>query len=176
MRAFLLAVLTLSFAACSTPQYAERMPIRPAPSMPLAPTAQQMAQPVAPSPAPQAAPLDDAATKAWLDQQIDQNRYVPPPPPPPPVQVVERVVERPVYVRERVAYESYPSYGYDGYYSYQPYYYGSYQRRSYHSTFPLNTALGAGVGAIIGHQSGHRGRGAWIGGGLGLLLDLNSRW
>lgn len=172
MRASLLGFLMLSFAACSTPQYAERMPVRPAPSLPLAPTAQQMV----PSPAPQSVPLDDAATKAWLEGQIEQNRYVPPPPPPPPVQVVERVVERPVYVRERVAYETYPSYGYDGYYTYQPYYYGSYQRRSHHSTFPLNTALGAGVGAIIGHQSGHRGRGAWIGGGLGLLFDLNSRW
>jgi len=31
--------------------------------------------------------------------------------------------------------------------------------------------LGAGVGAIIGHQSGHRTRGAFIGAGAGLLLD-----
>ena len=43
------------------------------------------------------------------------------------------------------------------------------------SRFPINTALGAGIGAIIGHQRGRRDRGALIGGGIGLLLDLN-RW
>ena len=41
--------------------------------------------------------------------------------------------------------------------------------------FPVHTALGAGIGAIIGHQSGDRAEGAWIGGSLGLLLDLG-RW
>lgn len=41
--------------------------------------------------------------------------------------------------------------------------------------FPVNTVVGAGVGAIIGHQRGRRDRGALIGGGVGLLLDL-SRW
>jgi hypothetical protein len=42
------------------------------------------------------------------------------------------------------------------------------------SYFPFvsrNVLLGAGVGAIIGHQSGHRTRGAIIGAGAGLLLD-----
>ena len=54
-----------------------------------------------------------------------------------------------------------------------------YHRRSYRagrpSRFPVNTAVGAGIGAIIGHQSGRRDRGALIGGGIGLLFDL-SRW
>lgn len=54
-----------------------------------------------------------------------------------------------------------------------------YQRRAYRAgrptRFPVNTAIGAGVGAIIGNQRGHRGRGALIGGGVGLLFDLN-RW
>jgi len=41
--------------------------------------------------------------------------------------------------------------------------------------FPVNTVVGAGVGAVIGHQRGRRDRGALIGAGLGLLFDLN-RW
>jgi hypothetical protein len=41
--------------------------------------------------------------------------------------------------------------------------------------FPVNAAVGAGVGAIIGHQSGRRGRGALIGSGIGFLFDL-ARW
>ncbi|MBX3463401.1 MAG: glycine zipper family protein [Planctomycetes bacterium] len=41
--------------------------------------------------------------------------------------------------------------------------------------FPVHTAMGAGIGAVIGHQSGHRGRGALVGGSFGLLLDLG-RW
>ncbi|HTF57707.1 MAG TPA: glycine zipper family protein [Planctomycetota bacterium] len=44
------------------------------------------------------------------------------------------------------------------------------------SLFPFvsdTVLLGAGVGAIIGHQSGHRTRGALIGAGAGFLLD---RW
>ena len=166
MRYLSFGLLSVAFAACAAPHYAERMPVQSAPAMPLANAAPLggAVRPVRP------ASMDEAATSAWLDQQIDQNRYVPPPPPPPPPVErveVERIVEQPVYVQERVVYA-------DGYY--QPYYYGSYQRRSHYSSFPLNTALGAGVGAIIGHQSGHRGRGAWIGGGLGLLFDLNSRW
>ena len=32
-----------------------------------------------------------------------------------------------------------------------------------------------GLGAIIGHQSGHRDEGAAIGAGIGLLFDL-ARW
>jgi len=50
--------------------------------------------------------------------------------------------------------------------SYRPY------RRN---RFPINTAVGAGIGAIIGHQHGRRDRGALIGGSWGLLMDL-SRW
>ncbi|MAD32263.1 MAG: hypothetical protein CMJ88_00700 [Planctomycetes bacterium] len=41
--------------------------------------------------------------------------------------------------------------------------------------FPTHTAVGAGVGAILGHQSGRRDAGALIGGGIGLLFDLG-RW
>ena len=33
----------------------------------------------------------------------------------------------------------------------------------------VGSAVGAGSGAIIGHQSGHRGRGALIGAGVGAI-------
>ncbi|MEE8142827.1 MAG: hypothetical protein V3T77_06985 [Planctomycetota bacterium] len=52
------------------------------------------------------------------------------------------------------------------------------QRRYYHSydRFPLgNTLLYGTLGGILGHQSGHRDRGIWIGAGYGLLRDL-LRW
>jgi hypothetical protein len=42
--------------------------------------------------------------------------------------------------------------------------------------FPVGTAVGAGVGAVIGNQSGRRGRGAAIGAGLGLLFDITRAW
>ena len=40
------------------------------------------------------------------------------------------------------------------------------------STFPIHTLAGAGIGAIIGHQSDHEAQGAWIGAGVGLLFDV----
>ena len=39
----------------------------------------------------------------------------------------------------------------------------------------VNAAVGAGIGAIIGNQSGESGRGALIGTGVGLLFDIG-RW
>ncbi|MFT4842603.1 MAG: hypothetical protein ACI8UD_003148 [Planctomycetota bacterium] len=64
-----------------------------------------------------------------------------------------------------------------GYSTYDDYLYNrrSYRDRQRGSRFPINTVVGAGVGAIIGHQRGRRDRGALIGGGVGLLFDLN-RW
>ena len=51
-----------------------------------------------------------------------------------------------------------------------------YGRRRWHEpVFPVNTLVGAGIGAAIGHQSHHRNRGALIGGSVGLLFDL-ARW
>ena len=83
-------------------------------------------------------------TVRFLGEEIERKT----PPPAPEV----RYVERSVYV--------------DRPYSYGPY---EYRRRS---TFPWGTAYGAGIGAIIGHQSHRTNRGAWIGGGIGLLFDL----
>lgn len=54
-------------------------------------------------------------------------------------------------------------------------YYEREARRHREPFFPINTAVGVGVGAVIGNQSRHRGRGALIGGSLGLMLDL-ARW
>lgn len=63
-----------------------------------------------------------------------------------------------------------------GYSTYDDYLYNRrVYRRSRGTSFPVNTAIGAGLGAIIGHQNGRRDKGALIGGGIGLLLDLN-RW
>jgi hypothetical protein len=64
-----------------------------------------------------------------------------------------------------------------GYSTYDDYLYkrGVDRTRRRGTRFPVNTVVGAGVGAIIGHQRGRRDRGALIGAGLGLLFDLN-RW
>lgn len=64
-----------------------------------------------------------------------------------------------------------------GYSTYDDYLYNrrNYRDRQRGTRFPINTVVGAGVGAIIGHQRGRRDRGALIGGGVGLLFDLN-RW
>ena len=48
-------------------------------------------------------------------------------------------------------------------------------RRRASNPFPVQTAIGAGVGAVLGHQAGRRDAGALIGGGIGLLFDLG-RW
>lgn len=78
-------------------------------------------------------------------------------------------VEVPV---ERVVEVEVPRQGYDRYDAYVD---SRRVRRRGTTPFPVGTAIGAGVGAIIGHQDGNRGRGALIGSGIGLLLDL-SRW
>ena len=95
-------------------------------------------------------------TKRFLDGEIDRKT----PPPEPEV--------RYVYVDRSV------SYGHT--YEYDRPYYSHYGYRGHRSTFPWYTAWGAGLGAVIGHQHHrHAGRGAWIGGGIGLLLDIG-RW
>jgi len=157
MRGFLLGLSIVSFAACSSPEYARRMPHSPAPAMPLARTSPP------PSALPSGAPsTDEAATRAWLDEEIERHRYVPPP-----VEESEPVAD----AARTVQVGSDPRY--DPYYQYGPRYESP---PSHGTTFPLNTVVGAGLGAVIGHQSGNRGQGAWIGGSLGLLVDLTSHW
>ena len=84
------------------------------------------------------------------------------------VHTVEVPVHVPVEVEPQVVYVDH-RYDPNGWRWHEP----RWQRRS---AFPINTLLGAGVGAIIGHQSGRRDRGALIGGGVGLLLDLPRWW
>lgn len=110
---------------------------------------------------------DEEATRAFLQERIEQQRAVNPERAPEPVyQYIERPQEpQPI--------------GYDA--SGWPVHRDAYGGPVYYrdpcppSTFPVNTLLGAGVGAIIGHQNGRRESGALIGGGVGMLLDL-FRW
>ncbi|MBL8840387.1 MAG: hypothetical protein JNL90_02535 [Planctomycetes bacterium] len=95
--------------------------------------------------------------------------YAPAPLPPP--RVVDRIAERVVYHDVRPVHYV-PSYSVHRYGGYEPV--GSTLAR---------TALYTGLGAIIGHQYHHRGRGAAIGAGLALLTspwrwydDCDSRW
>lgn len=95
-------------------------------------------------------------TKRFLENEIE--RKTPPPPPPEPE-------VRYVYVDRPVSYSRTYSYDRPGYYE---------RRRE--SSFPWATAWGAGIGAVIGNQNHHHaGRGAWIGGSIGLLFDI-ARW
>lgn len=96
---------------------------------------------------------NEEARRAWFEQEIERARYVPPPP-----------IETPV------TYQPPPQQYNDGYYVNQPV-----DPNCRQTAFPIHTALGATVGAIIGHQSGRDGEGAAIGAGLGLLFDL-TRW
>jgi hypothetical protein len=117
---------------------------------------------------------DENATRAWLERTIEERRAAQPDQPPEPIYRTV-TVDRPVYV-DRTVY-AYPGYhgGYVYGYGYdacgEPIYRTYYPARC-ESTFPIHTALGAGIGAIIGYQSHQAGQGAWIGAGVGLLLDL----
>ena len=57
----------------------------------------------------------------------------------------------------------------------QTYYPYAHHERRPGSYVPWNTMLYGGLGAVIGHQSGHKGGGFAIGAGVGLLHDL-LRW
>jgi hypothetical protein len=146
----------------------QRGGVTPTPEAP-APAAQQTLRPVRPMPE-----TDENATRAWLDRTIEERRAAQPDQPPEPIYRTV-TVDRPVYV-DRTVY-AYPGYhgGYVYGYGYdacgEPIYRTYYPARC-ESTFPIHTALGAGVGAIIGYQSHQAGQGAWIGAGIGLLLDL----
>lgn len=131
-------------------------------------------------PGQRAGATDEGATQQWLQQEVERVDARNPERPPEPIyQVVERpvYVDRTVYVDRPYWRTRYVGYGYDCYgepvyYQHHQGYYGHSRPRS---TFPWNTAVGAGLGAVIGHQSGRRDRGAAIGAGIGLLFDL-ARW
>ncbi|MCK5944781.1 MAG: glycine zipper family protein [Planctomycetes bacterium] len=162
-------LLALSLAACAAPKVLPRQSLAPAVAPPshafvdrdrVRVEAAERSTPVPSTPAP---------------SMPEHNAARPGPRPEPPVYrtVVETVeVERVVEV-EAPRWRDYGGYDYDVYLDGRR----SYRRRGT-TPFPVNTAIGAGVGAIIGHQRGRRGRGALIGSGIGLLLDLDrwSRW
>jgi hypothetical protein len=62
-------------------------------------------------------------------------------------------------------------------YGYEP---GYRERHERELLFPVNTLVGIGLGAAFDHHHHHRHHGhhhgAWIGGGIGLLLDLHRVW
>jgi hypothetical protein len=129
----------------------------------------QGAQPQAPQASPPPQQTNEEATRAWLDRTIEERRNANLPPEPLPQQTVERTV----YV-DRPYPEGDTGYGYSYDRSGQLVY-GQYSSPGYgyNPSFPIHTALGAGVGAVIGNQFHHQsGRGAAIGAGVGLLLDL----
>jgi hypothetical protein len=97
--------------------------------------------------------------------------------PEPVYRTVTQTVEVPTYTTPPAAQPDYyqvPQYYNYGYGYYEPrarYRYGRHRE----PWFPINAAVGAGIGAVIGHQRGHRDRGALIGGAWGLLFDIG-RW
>lgn len=172
------AVAFCLLAACSAPAHLVRDDARPFPA-----ATRQEPEPL-PTRGPDAGafqPVDESATQAWLQQQIERRRAEHPEPEPI-YRYVEQVVEKPVYVEYPVytaepCHEPYSDRGVGWDDRGEPVYVARHRwyREPDCSPFPIHTALGAGIGAIIGHQSHHRDRGALIGGGLGLLLDLG-RW
>jgi hypothetical protein len=143
---FLILALVLA-AGCSSVRVLQ--PEAPPPRAAAAGPASLPPEPARPGRSGERAVTEEAATELYLDHEIARRRQVAAVEPPP------RVVERPVADDWSRAYEA--------------------EYRNYRSRFPWSTAAGAGLGAIIGHQSGHRGEGAAIGAGLGLLFDLG-RW
>lgn len=135
----------------------------PAPAAPAAETAPA-------APAPPATTLTEEQRNAAFRSYVGAPRTYAPAPLPPP-RVVDRIAERVVYRDVRPVHYV-PSYRVHRYGAYEPV--GSTLAR---------TALYTGIGAIIGHQYHHRGRGAAIGAGLALLTspwrwydDCDSRW
>jgi hypothetical protein len=193
----ILILSLLSFAACQGPSYASRPELPPrivatppaaatsgeatgAPTAPVTadnPQTQQWLQQeidraAPPAPAHFTPPVNgttnEQATQQWLQQQIEERNARNPEQPPAPIyQTVEHTtyVDRPVYSQD----QNYDDRG-------QPVYGSPYYGNPYYghpSTFPVHTAIGAGMGAIIGNQFHHQsGQGAAIGAGVGLLLDL----
>ena len=156
----------LAFAACSAPRHLDLLPQVPplaseGPRADLERDAGKRASTDLSPPLPMPAePVEFGGGSVTYRTVVEVQEAPPPPAPEPEYRYVDRYVSVDDY-----GYRGGVGYGYGGY---------GYRRRG--PWFPINTAVGAGLGAIIGHQSGRRGRGAWIGGGVGLLLDLNRRW
>ena len=158
----LLVVLALS--ACAAPQPLPRRALAPAPSpISAAPVKipnrvraeafERAAPAVAPRAGQWASPAPNPARPAAPTHRSFVERVEVP---------VERVVEVAPALQRYDDYDDYLARRRAG-------------RRRDPNPFPVNTTFGAGVGAILGHQSGRRDEGALIGAGLGLVFDL-ARW
>jgi len=129
-------------------------------------------------------PTDRAPPPVEPEKRVRTESDKSPPPPPaetPPGdagvavtwRTVTQVVEKPVEVQRQ---ETPSQRVYEPYYSYDPYAYP----RDYYSCpsrceepwVPVNTMVGAGIGALIGDAHGKASDGAWIGAGIGLMFDL----
>jgi hypothetical protein len=144
---------------------------RPLPRVaPPPPVALELAAPAAPQRRmePPSADADEAATSRWLAEAIERERRERPNLPPVPLQQTV-YVERPVW-QERIYGPGYDEFG-APVYGYEPW-----QRNDWRTTpFPVNTLIGATVGAYTGHGGHSRSRDIAIGAGIGLLFDL-ARW
>lgn len=161
-----LILLLCFFGACAGPRPWPRAPLVPMHDLPaVPPPPPREGQAGAPNVAPKVAPMDGPRRPLVVESVRSEGS------PSPVYRTVVEVIEVPVEVpvdslpRAGVETDQYDDY-LRGRASYQP------RRRS---QFPINTLVGAGVGAIIGNQNGRSEQGALIGSGVGLLLDL-SRW
>ena len=175
MRAFTMLMVAMAAVACAAPPTQSRAPL--VPLLPVDAPAENPAQQAAE--AGRADRDQSAAAPGGVDQGFESDLGYESGSARPTYRTLIETVEVEVPVEVRV--QAPPSVVYvnsgRGYSTYDDYLYNRrvHRARRRGSRFPVNTVVGAGVGAIIGHQSGRRDRGALIGGGVGLLLDWN-RW
>jgi hypothetical protein len=159
MRCVTLALLMMTLAACAAPMPLPRAELAP----PLMIEPVQISLERVRADRDQSAPIPSLGVAS--EDRVSQGVFRSPVT----YRMVTETIEVPVRPEER--YELQPSYS-----SYDAYLRERNQREDRRTTaFPVNTAVGAGIGAIIGNQSGNRDRGALIGSGVGLLFDLG-RW
>ncbi len=184
--AFLLAGLSL--CACQAPGPSSRQALAPAAGASVAPLAGRPTAPV--ESVERAAPLDTAPfdtapfDTAPLDTApLDAARQTPRASTAPtaniarPTAPLRRAVvaeAEPVAQEPRGPYEGPRGYALEPV-DYDRYLDQRFERSRRPTAFPINTAVGAGIGAVIGNQRGRSRQGAWIGAGVGLLFDLG-RW
>jgi hypothetical protein len=150
-------VLAVAIAGCSAPPRSSEPP----PVSRVQPPAPRYVETPRERMGGKAAPLDQAASDRFLQEQIARRAAAPPIKEPMPAPAPE------------VRYHELPG----GYRYAYPHRYGYRRYGGWYGATPVawNTALGAGLGAVIGHQDGKTWEGAAIGGGVGLLLDW-MRW
>ncbi len=176
-------VALVAFAACAGSPPAPPTPIvplgEPAPPVDLSRDQGQRAAAdrSAPVPAPAPAPVTPGGGGGGGDTSVTfrtVTELVPPPAAEPAATGWSSGQEVDGGSAGRYVVDPYP-YGYPYSYGY-PYGYYHGTRRHRETWFPVGTVVGLGVGSAIGRHNGHRGRGAWIGGSVGLLFDMHRWW